>query len=328
MRPPFFNAAWHLSARGFTLVEMVIALTLLSLLATVAIPMLRMPMTAYMEASARARVTTNLDWVQSKLTADFSTALPNSVRVRNVGNRYFIEFLQVHAQGRYLAGNPLVAVPACPLTPSCTATPDELAFSTSAACTDTCFMSLGDVTPVGNAAVVNGSDFVVVSPTNTTGLTGDPYANAALPAVQSIKSRLVSLAAWNATRRGRQITMAPNTFPNIPAPGESPRIKRFYMIASSPVTYACDITSGTLTRYSGYNILPVQPVAFGGGVQAVPLATNIACNITSVASTLEPTGMRGRGGLVTIKMTLSAPVPAGGIPEQAELIFSVGANDG
>ncbi|MDE2401072.1 MAG: prepilin-type N-terminal cleavage/methylation domain-containing protein [Burkholderiales bacterium] len=326
MRPPFIEIARPGRTRhqGFTLVEMIISLTLLAILSTAVMPMVKVPMDAYMAATARTRVTTDLDWVQSKLGADFATALPNSVRVKAAGTRYFIEFLPVHAQGRYRS-NTSGAAQICPATPACggATVADALEFGAAPACTETCFFSLGPLTPVGNAAVVPGTDLVVVNPTNTLGATGDPYANAG-PGVQSIKAPLLA-AVFNAARYGSQITMTPNAFPIGSA------AKRFYVIGASPVTYECDTVSGTLIRHWGYAISPVQPVAFGAGLPSATLSTAVACNITSTATSVsayEPAGVRGRGGVVTLKMTLTTPGNGTSVPEQAELVFSSAVNDG
>lgn len=317
MRPTPSEPGQH---RGFTLVEVIISLTLIGILAAVAVPMLQMPMGAYTESSARARATTDLDWVQSKLTADFANALPNSVRVRAAGGRYFIEFLQVHAQGRYRAGASGVAQ-TCPATAACggAGVRDALEFGAAPACTDSCFFTLGTL-PAAN--IVPGSDYVVVNPTNTSGLSGDPYANAAPPAVQSIRTRLLALAP-NAAQYGTQVTMTPNAFPTA-----SP-IKRFYVIASSPVTYSCSSGArGPLMRYSGYNITPAQPTAFGAAVTAAALSSLVSCTIAAPTSVVEPAGVRGRGGLVTLKLSLTVPGTTGSVPEQTELVFTAPVNDG
>jgi len=322
MRPTPSQARRRHRHRGFTLVEVIISLTLIGILAAVAVPMLQMPMTAYTESSARARVTTYLDWVQSKLTADFAGALPNSVRVRTAGGRYFIEFLQVHAQGRYRAGTSTPAVTqSCPATASCAGAGlnDALEFGAAPACSDSCFLTLGAL-PAAN--IVPGSDYVVVNPTNTLGLSGDPYANAAPPAVQSIRTRLLALTP-HAAKYGTQVTMTPNAFPTASS------VKRFYVIDASPVTYSCSSgAAGALTRYSGYNITPVQPTAFGAAVTSAALSSLVRCSITGVASVIEPAGVRNRGGLVTIKMTLTVPGVTGSVPEQAELVFTAPVSDG
>jgi hypothetical protein len=187
------------------------------------------------------------------------------------------------------------------------------------ACTDSCFLTLGAL-PAAN--IVLSSDYVVVNPTNTSGTSGAPYANASLPAMQSIRTRLLTLTP-HAAKYGTQLTMTPNAFPTA-----SP-VNRFYVIDSSPVTYSCSSgAAGALTRYSGYSITPVQPTAFGAAVTSAALSSLVSCAIAAPASVIEPAGVRGRGGLVTIKMTLTVPNANGSVPEQAELVFTAPVSDG
>lgn len=316
--------------RGFTLVEMIIAITLLGILATVAVPLLQMPMTAYAESSARARVTADMDWVQTKLGSDLATALPNSLRVRQVGTRYFIEFLQMHGHGRYRTGDSGVGQTCTNTSATCNVTQgDAFAFGPAATCPEACFFSLGRITQVGNIPPIPGSDLIVVNPGSAAGMSGDPYANDVPPAVQSIRSLMLG-NVYNVAQRGHQITMTPHAFPALPppVPVESTRANRFYIIASSPVTYTCDTTTGTLTRYWNYNIAPAQPTVFGAGVQSAVLSTRVACAIALPASVIEPAGVRGRGGLLSLKMIFAAPVNNGSVPEQAELVFTAPMNDG
>ena len=305
------------SNRGFTLIEMIISLTLLGILATAAIPMLRIPMTAYMESSSRARLASALDVVNSKLTLDFSAALPNSVRITQVDTRYLIEYLEVRAQGRYRArasGNPTQT---CPATPSCGGSPDALEFGAAPGCTESCFVTLG---PLVGSAVVPGSDSVVVNPTRTDGQTGDPYVSDG-PGVSAIRSTLLTdtLISTANFDNGRKLTLSPQAFP---LPPIVPIIKRFYVV-STPVTYECDPATGRLTKYWNYGIAATQPTAFAG-VQSAPLATNL----TACTMALESAGISGRGGLLTLQISLSETIPGETVPVQADLLFSAALNDG
>lgn len=298
---------------------MIISLTLIGILATAAVPMLRMPITAYMESSARAKLASNLDMVNSKLTLDFALALPNSVRVKQVGTNYLIEYLEVRAKGRYRSGASGNPAQTCPATPGCGGSPDALEFGAAPACTETCFVTLG---PLVGSAVVPNSDMVVVNPTNTPGITGDPYANNG-PGVRAIRSTLLANAAVATANfdNGRRITMAPQDFTT------QPLSKRFYVV-STPVTYVCNPTARTLTKYWNYAIAPVQPIAFAG-IQSALLATNV----TACTFRIDPAGQMGAGGLglgglVTIQMSLSETVNGDSVPLTADLLFSAAVNDG
>jgi MSHA biogenesis protein MshO len=115
--------------RGFTLVELIVSITLVGILAVVAVPLVRTPMAAYMDATRRADLTGELDASVARMRDDLAQALPNSIRVRQVaGGRYFLEFLQVRASGRYrIAKN--IGAPSCPATCSVPNDNDVLDFN-------------------------------------------------------------------------------------------------------------------------------------------------------------------------------------------------------
>lgn len=292
------------AARGFTLVELIVSITLLSTLALVAVPMLRMPMTAYLEASARVGVTTELDTVQARLNADLARALPNSIRLRTVGSRQLLEFLDVRAEGRHrdgLSG----AAQSCP-APICSVANNN--DSLEAACTERCFTSLG---PLVGDVPVPGVDYVVVNPLGPGIPGGDPYAGGAVPVVGGIKSRLMATAAGNT-----RFSITPHSFPALAA------TRRFYVV-SGPVSYECDPATQLLQRHDGYAIVATQPAAFGGA-QTAPLATGV----TACTFNYTRTGTSGRGGVVSLWLRLSRPVSAGAPAEFSELVLIAPVGEG
>ncbi|KNZ33503.1 MAG: hypothetical protein AD742_06330 [Methylibium sp. NZG] len=283
--------------------ELIVSITLLSTMALVAVPMLRIPMTAYLEASARAGATTELDTVQARLGADLARALPNSVRVRTVGSRQLLEFLEVRAEGRHRSG-PSGGPQSCPAVCNLSANHDSL----EAACTERCFMSLG---ALRGDAPVPGSDYVVVNPLGPGVPSGDPYAGGAGPVVGGIKSRLTATAAVSGSTR---MSIAPHSFPALAG------TRRFYVV-SGPVSYECDPTTQLLQRHDGYAIGALQPAAFGGA-QTAPLAVGVtACRFSYTA-----TG--ARGGMVNLWLRMTRPVSAGAPPEFSELVLMAPVTEG
>ena len=297
-------------ARGFTLVELIISLVLISLLALVAAPLLRLPMVGWMDASRRANLGSGIDLAHSKLAEDLRRALPNSVRVRQIGPRYLIEYLEVRAWGRYRAG-PSGAAQVCPA--ACSGGP-SLNDVFQAACNETCFTSLGPLEGDPLDPPVPGTDWVVLNPLNAAGAVDNPYFGGNVAVANGIKSRLT---AMNAIAGGNRLSIAAHAFPSLSA------WKRFYIV-STPVTYDCDPGTQRLTRRWGYPISAVQPVAFGGAVAASPLATNVAsCAIRYTAA-----GAAGRGGVVSVVMRLSQTAADTGIAESVELEASFAVSEG
>lgn len=100
MRPTFrtkFNTA------GFTLVEMVVVITIVAILAAAATQLIRNPAQSFIDSENRADLTDRADTVLRRMARDIRNALPNSVRVTTNGADSFIEFLPVKTAGRYRA---------------------------------------------------------------------------------------------------------------------------------------------------------------------------------------------------------------------------------
>lgn len=282
--------------RGFTLVEMIVAITLIALLSVMAAPLLRMPMVAWMDASRRADMGAAADALQSKMATDLARALPNSVRVRTVGSRTFLEYLEVRAQARHRAG--VAGAPqACPAVCTAPGGQDML----EAGCPETCFTSLG---PLLGDVPVPGQDWVVVNPLNPSGALGNPYLGGNVPVAGGIKARLQDTAT---AADGTRIRHASHTYPSTSAS------RRFYLVAG-PVTYECDPGSQRVLRHSGYAISATQPVAFPGAT-SVPVAGNLAaCTMRYLAA-----GAGGRGGLLSTWFRLSRTAADTGVAESLEI---------
>jgi len=303
-RSPVVRYAAAACRRGFTLVELVVAITLLSTLALVAVPMLRMPMAAYLESAARVDVATELDTVQTRLNADLARALPNSLRLRTAGGRQLLEFLEVRAEGRHRAGTS-GAAQACATPCAALGNNDSL----EAACSERCFTSLG---PAVGDVPMPGTDYVVVNPLGPGVPNGDPYFGGAAAAAGGIKSRLNATAALPGG--GTRFNIAPHSFPALAA-------SRRYFVVSGPVSYECNPATQRLTRHDSYAIAALQPAAFAGA-QSADLASGItACSFVYTRTS-------ARGGVLSLWLRFTRPVSAGAPPEFSELVLSAAVNEG
>lgn len=286
---------------GFTLIEMIISIVIIALLALVSAPMLRLPLSAWLDATRRAELTQSLDTVHSKLADDLRRALPNSVRVRTVGTRVFLETLEVRAWGRHRAAAS-GAGQVCPATCTAGGLEDVL----EAGCNETCFTSLG---PLEGDTPVGGADWVVVNPLGPGVAGGDPYFGGNVAVAGGIKTRLTDVAA---APDGNRLRIGAHNFP-----GLSPN-RRFYLVAT-PVTWDCNPATRTLTRRWGYPISAVQPVAFAAATLSAPLANTVAaCTIRYQAA-----GGLGRGGVVQLSLRLSQVAAGTAIPEVADLVATL-----
>lgn len=101
MRPMFKNISKRTS--GFTLVEMVVVITIVGILAAGAALFIRNPTQAFIDSENRANLTDRADTTLRRMARDIRNALPNSVRTTTSGPDSFIEFVPVKSAGRYRA---------------------------------------------------------------------------------------------------------------------------------------------------------------------------------------------------------------------------------
>lgn len=91
------------NTNGFTLVEMVVVITIVAILAAGAALFIRNPTQAFIDSENRANLTDRADTALRRMARDIRNALPNSVRTTTSGLNNFIEFVPVKSAGRYRA---------------------------------------------------------------------------------------------------------------------------------------------------------------------------------------------------------------------------------
>jgi MSHA biogenesis protein MshO len=96
MRPIF-------KSKGFSLVEMVVVITIVAILAAAATQLIRNPAQSFIDSENRANLTDRVDTALRRIARDIRNALPNSIRTTTNGADSFIEFMPVKAAGRYRA---------------------------------------------------------------------------------------------------------------------------------------------------------------------------------------------------------------------------------
>lgn len=91
------------SQHGFTLIEAVIVIVIAGIIVAMVAVFIRAPVQGYFDSARRAELTDSADTALRRISRDLRLALPNSVRVTQVGAAYYLEFLQTSGGGRYRA---------------------------------------------------------------------------------------------------------------------------------------------------------------------------------------------------------------------------------
>jgi MSHA biogenesis protein MshO len=298
------------SARGFTLIEMVVAIVLVSIIVATTIFFVY-PVRQAADLSTRAELTDIADNALQRIGRDVRLALPNSVRQTTSGSSAFVEFLPVRTAGRYRAdvGGPSSGSN-CPDTGIGQPDSDQLSFSPVV---DTCFKTIGTL---ANATTVTTNDFLVLNNYGAGFTSQNAYDTSG-----TLNRRQISAAADEGTRERISFTSATAFDRTLhDSPG-----KRFYIVVGNAstalpeaVTYECipAPTGGTLTRRWAYAMTTAQPTSFGSGS-----ATLIADNVTDCNFDYDP-NVAPQIGLLTLRLTLSK-ILSGGETEVVRLYHAV-----
>lgn len=274
---------------GFSLVEAVVVIVITGIIVAAVALFIRAPVTGYVDTARRAELVDIADTALRRIGRDLHQALPNSVRVTNVGSVFFLEYLEARTGGRYRAdtsGN--ATAPVCPNDDPRVTDNDILSFYQSPGTgTDTCFKTLGNIPNLSQIA--NNSDFVVVFNL------GVPGANA-YESPNTNKSQITGTSTSGGEDR---IIFNAQTF-RLPSPGN-----RFHVI-TGPVSYVCDPAAGTLRRYSGYAIQATQPSnAAAAPLSTAPVNALLASNVSGCTFRYDAFVVAQRNGLVSMSLSIA-----------------------
>lgn len=258
-----------LSQRGVTLVELVVAITVMGVIASLGARMMTGPARSFVQGGDRTLLVDTAERALRRLNDDLRIALPNSLRATQSGSVAWVEFLPTSEIGRARMRAAASGAPGDALDVE-NATDDRFdvfgALPTLYADSQLVLNNLG--TPEGDAWSGNN---------RRSGLSLDIA--------------------------GGKLVFAPaGTFPSEPPTGR-------FALVRGPVTYRCEGATdaqgagiGTLRRYDGYAIQVAQPVDAAAsplsGATVHTLATQVSACAVSYDSAMANLG------LLTLRLSL------------------------
>ena len=265
-------------ARGFTLLELAVVITIASVLAVFMVLFLGTPVEAYFAQSRRADLVDSADRVLRSLASDVQGALPNSIRQTGGGGVVALEMLATAGVARYYRTGDKSYLP--PIQKA----QEELTTGQL----DTDFYTLDQF------ASANGN-YLAVDNQGVPGAYGFGGIMTPIPPPSTVTPN-------NATVE-EQIHLAGAGFKfTTPSPTHS------VFLVTGPVSYLCDINTQTVRRYWNYAIAAAQgAVATDAQLMAAGATRSLlAEHVTACAVTVVPAPLSGNfGQLVVLNVTLS-----------------------
>lgn len=261
--------------RGVTLVELVVTLAVGSIVVAFMAMFIVGPMNAYSAQSRRAELVDDADSALRFVARDVRAALPASVRVTNSGSVTALELLATVDGARYRDAGPLTNAAL------------ELDFTTA----DGAFATTVPFTQL-TLPWSSSSHYLSIYNVGVPGADAYAAANVITPAGTTIN------ISAGATPNENLVTLSPAFKFALGSPG-----KRVYLV-SGPVSYLCDSSAHTLTRYSGYSIASAQASSAATLLGAGATAARIAADVGSCQFTYT-TGTSQRNALVTLTLQLT-----------------------
>lgn len=269
-------------AYGFTLVETVIVITLIGILVSIVAAFLVRPVEGYRDLARRAALVEAAESALRRMQRDIRTALPNSARITNLASGFALELIPVLDAARYaVAGG---------------GTNQTQLLRTDQADSDfdvqSCFRNPATATTAGIRIVINN----LATTTSNNAYTAGAGINTVITPITTAVT--ISASPSCPTAGLAHITLTPGY--DFLAHSNN---RRLYVI-TTPVSYLCDTTAGTLMRYHNYPITAAQPTAAATFTALNASSAQVTDRVTACSLVTTTVDARNRS-LVTLSLTLS-----------------------
>ena len=263
---------------GFTLIELIVSMAIAAIIAGFIGMFMATPMEAYFAQTRRAALADAADAIVRAFDQDVPTALPNSVRITYNGAVTAVEMLATADSARYWASAETTA-----LAPPAGAA-RELDFTSAD----------------GQFAIDGLFNGALVGPASTAVrlvVLGGPGADAyQQPAVMTPVGTSITLLNGGEG----SVTLAPAFQFGAPSPSHA------VFVVTQPVSYLCNRTAGTITRYTGYSIA-ADPTTRDSAAELIAAGAAQPSVVTQLVSTCQfvySAGTAYHGGLLSLAVTL------------------------
>ena len=287
---------------GFTLIELIITMTIAAILAVVVAIFISRPILAYSNMERRAELVDDADLTLRRMARDIQRAVPNSLRVKTDpgnSNRIAVEMVNVVEGMRYRGAGP---------NPYLNFNSNNTVFNvigqfqyslSNATCAaNQCRLVIYNTGANTGGAIPSDNP---APGANVYSTLAAPNCNNCLPPPGSvtITPTTTTVTLSNPSSEG-QISLNNATLFALPSPRQ--RID----IIDTPITYICDASAGvqTITRYWNYTINSTQPtnptLSPLSAAQSAQIAGDInSCSFTYTAGTAQ------QNGIISMVITLS-----------------------
>ena len=255
---------------GFTLVELIIVITLTGVVAVLASTLVGNQMQGYVDTARRTGLTARADAALRHIARDLRNAVPYSIRVSGTA----LEWVPIQSFGRYRqfqsAGSG-----------------DPLDFTAQD----------GSFDVFGAVPSVNAGTQLVIGSTNINAAGFSLYQDASDGALLPLGSHVITPTSTAVTAAsGGMLLSTPFQF------SQDSAASRFYAI-NGAASYLCNAGSGVISRFSGYALQASQPV----NALVSPLSSATSATLVDSVSACQfgYTALDLQNGLITVRLTLT-----------------------
>ena len=263
--------------KGFTLIELVVVIVLSTIVVSFMAMFIVAPVQGYVDQVRRVELVDVAENSLSRIARDIHRALPNSIRITSSGSVVALEMINTVDGVRYREQPP----------------PDDGTKQLNFSAADDAFNSVGVFTGVSKP-FSSSSHYLSVYNVGVPGANAYELVNVITPPGTQINIDTDAIAGED------NVTLSPAFQFAYGSPS-----RRIFLV-DGPLSYLCDLSAGTLTRYSGYSITGSQSNRDSAAelIAAGASDTLVADHVSACSLAYAP-GTSQRAGLVTLQIAVT-----------------------